>query len=89
MPLQVTLFSPPNAKQTVFQMTEISDEDATWFYENKILVSVEELRNGAKVVYGKYGPEEGQECLVVSRTESCKKMMSDLRKRVAWELSRA
>ena len=87
MPIEVTLFIPPNAEQHVIQVTDVTDEDAAWFTENKIIISMEELSSGAKVVYGKFGVNEHQECLVVSMNKTCKSMLSELRSIVQTEIS--
>ena len=88
MPIEVTLFIPPNAEQHVIQVTDVTDEDAAWFTENKIIISMEELRSGAKVIYGKYGVNDNQECMVVGMNKTCKSMLSELRSFVQKELSR-
>ena len=87
MPIEVTLFIPPNGEQHVIQVTDVTDEDAAWFIENKIIISMEELSSGAKVVYGKFGVNEHQECLVISMNKTCKSMLSELRSIVQTEIS--
>lgn len=82
MPIQAIVFVPPNAKQEVITVTEINDEDAEWFTQHNIKISMEELSNGAKAVYADYGnPDE--EVIVISmpgREKSCRDMMATLRK---------
>ena len=87
MPIEVTLFIPPIGEQHVIQVTDVTDEDAAWFTENKIILSMEQLSSGAKVVYGKFGVNEHQECMVVSMYDSCKSMLSELRSIVQTEIS--
>ena len=87
MPIEVTLFIPPKGEQHVIQVTDVTDEDAAWFTENKIIISMEELSSGAKVVYGKFGVNEHQECLVIGMNKTCKSMLSELRSIVQTEIS--
>lgn len=82
MPIEVTFFIPPHGQQTKQTITDISDEDAQWFTENNIKLSMEELMNGAKVIYADYGnPEE--EATVISmpgRERTCRDMMAQLKR---------
>ena len=87
MPIEVTLFIPPIGEQHVIQVTDVTDEDAAWFTENKIIISMEKLSSGAKVVYGRFGVNEHQECLVVGMNKTCKSMLKELRSIVQTEIS--
>lgn len=83
MPVEVTFFIPPYGKQTKQFISDIADEDAEWFTENNVKLSMEELMNGSKVIYADYGKKnedgEPEEEMMVAMHRSCKSMMSELR----------
>lgn len=85
--IQVKFFFPPHGHSSMQEITGISDEDALWFTNNNIKLSMEELQTGAKVIYADYGnPDE--EALVVSMSKPCIEMMSELKKQTELALAR-
>ena len=89
MPIQATVYILPNGRQEVITVTEITDDDALWFTQHNVKLSMEELRTGAKVIYADYGnPDE--EAIVVSmpgRERPCIEMMTELRKQTETSLA--
>lgn len=54
-----------------------------WFKENRIRLSMEQLRDGEFVVYGRWPEqEEEDEELVLSLAKSCQETMEQLRKQL-------
>lgn len=78
MAIEVTYHALPDGRQTVIPVTEINDEDAAWFTEHNVKLSLEELRTGVKVLYANTGDEEN-EVMVISPTKGCREMMAELR----------
>ena len=76
MSIHVTVYYLPHGKSTV---QEITDDDALWFTQNNVKLSMEELSTGAKVIYADYGDPE-DEAMVVSMTKPCIEMLAELRK---------
>lgn len=82
MSIHVTVYYLPHGKSTVQEITGITDEDALWFTQNNVKLSMEELSTGAKVIYADYGDPD-EEAIVVSmpgRERPCIEMMTELRK---------
>ena len=79
MSIHVTVYYLPHGKSTVQEITGITDDDALWFTQNNVKLSMEELSTGAKVIYADYGDPE-DEAMVVSMTKPCIEMLAELRK---------
>lgn len=78
----VTIFHRPSGRQEVTEITKVKPEDAAWFAENRVKVSVEDI-GGQFAVYADIGrvvDDEPDEVLVLSRGMSCEDTMSQLRK---------
>ena len=81
--LLATLYSLPNGRQSLVQIKNVGSEDMLWFKENRIRLSVEQLRDGEFVVYGRWPEqEEEDEELVLSLAKSCQETMKQLRKQL-------
>lgn len=78
MSINVTLYTLPNGVKSEILVGEINDEDAAWFTQHNVKLSLEELRTGVKVLYANTGDEEN-EVLVISPTKGCREMMAELR----------
>ena len=81
--LLATLYSLPNGRQSLVQIKNVGSEDMLWFKENRIRLSMEQLRDGEFVVYGRWPEqEEEDEELVLSLAKSCQETMEQLRKQL-------
>ena len=78
MAIDVTYHALPAGRQTVIPVTEINDEDAAWFTEHNVKLSLEQLRTGATALYANTGNAEN-EVMVISLTKGCREMMAELR----------
>lgn len=80
--LIVTIFSPPNGKSVEHEIRNVTPDDARWFNDNNIKVSMEELMTGEFVIYGcKVGTPEENECIyIVPKNQTCIEAMGKLRK---------
>ena len=58
--LLATLYSLPNGRKSLVQIKNVGSEDMLWFKENRIRLSMEQLRDGEFVVYGRW-PEQEEE----------------------------
>lgn len=80
--MKCTIYKKPNGNTEVIDMRNIKDEDAKYFEENDIDVSMEEIGNGF-AVYADIGvtDEDGEpdEILVLSNGKTCEETMSKLR----------
>ena len=81
--LLATLYSLPNGRQSLVQIKNVGSEDMLWFKENRIRLSMEQLRDGNFAVYGRWPEqEEEDEELVFSLSKSCQETMEQLRKQL-------
>lgn len=81
--LPVTLFTLPAGDKVVKHITNVSPEDAKWFIEHKVQLSMEEV-SGMIAVYADIGltDEDGEsdEIMTLSAGRSCEVTLSELRK---------
>ena len=78
-----TFFLPPNGRQEVHEITEVEPQDASFFEQNRIKVSMEQLMTGDYTLYadtGKLAFGEPDELIVISRGRSCRECLTELRK---------
>ena len=81
--LLATLYSLPNGRKSLIQIKNVGSEDMLWFKENRIRLSMEQLRGGVFAVYGRWPEqEEEDEELVLSLAKSCQETMEQLRKQL-------
>lgn len=81
--LLATLYSLPNGRKSLVQIKNVGSEDMLWFKENRIRLSMEQLRDGEFVVYGRWPEqEEEDEELVLSLAKSCQETMKQLREQL-------
>ena len=81
--LLATLYSLPDGRQRLVQIKNVGSEDMLWFKENRIRLSMEQLRDGEFVVYGRWPEqEEEDEELVLSLAKSCQETMKQLREQL-------
>lgn len=91
--INVTLYRRPNGKKTTIPLTEITEEDAKYFNDNKIKVSLEPQDNGTDniIIYADYGKrdEEGtpEEIIIFSRGREAIECMTELRQKVETALN--
>lgn len=85
MGLDVKLHIRPYGHTKVVTVTEILDEDAKWFKDNNVKVSMEDIGNDF-VVFGDVGlkidndpDEEPDEAIVYARGRSAKETFTELR----------
>lgn len=78
MAVYLTYYESPHGRQSVIPVTEINDEDAAWFTEHNVQLSMEQLRTNIKVLYANTGDPE-KEVMVISPTKGCREMMAELR----------
>lgn len=76
---QVTFFIPPFGKKEKRDVIDIAVDDAKWFTDNNVEVSMEELGHMAIVYATPPGKDEEDEIMVVSNGRSCMETMADLR----------
>lgn len=82
MPIQATVFVPPNGRQETIMVQEINDDDANWFIGHNVKLSMEQLQTGVFVLYADYGAktEDGDpDEIIVLGTKGCREMMTELR----------
>lgn len=83
MHLTATVFIPPNARREEITVSDVTPDDALWFIDCKIKLSMEELHTGMRVIYADVGlktPDgEPMECIVMSKVKTCQVMLSELR----------
>lgn len=86
--IKVTLYQRPNGKQSVIDLTEITKEDAKYFKDNKVKVSLEPQDSGTDniIIYADYGKKdpdgEPEEIIIFSRGRECTECMTELRQLV-------
>jgi len=80
--LTVKLYKPPHGRVEYIEMSNIKQEDITFFLGNDIMVSMEEVL-GEFVVYGcpAHDDSEESEILVVANGRSCQDTMKELREK--------
>lgn len=73
--INVTFFIKPNGKKINKDITNVYPDDADFINKNKILISMEEMRDGNNVIYFDYGKvdEDGEpeECIEISFGRTC------------------
>ena len=82
--LEVTFYRQPHGGKSTLNITNILPDDAKFFQDNNLSVSMEELPTGQYVVYSSLpgGDEEDEEIYIVPEGESCEVAMGELRKLV-------
>lgn len=85
--LTATAFLRPNGKQEIIEVNHVNEDDARWFIENNIKISIEEDGRGGFVVYGDYGaidPEdlEPVEAIELSMGRNCQDTLKSLREKI-------
>lgn len=81
--LLATLYSLPDGRQSMVQIKNVGSEDMLWFKENRIRLSMEQLRDGVFAVYGRWPEqEEEDEELVLSLAKPCQETMKQLREQL-------
>ena len=83
--MKVTFYHRPNGRTEVLEITKVIEDDANWFLENGIKVSMEDDGTGnGFIIYGDTGQvdEEGEpvEVIVFSLGRGCEKSLSELRR---------
>ena len=75
----VHYYMAPYGEEKLLDVTKVHDEDADYFVQNKIKVSMEEL-GGQIIVYGcPYADSsEESEVIVISEGRSCQETMREL-----------
>lgn len=78
----VTVYKRPHGQTEVIDLLNIHDEDAKWFEENNVSVSIESTGTDI-IVYGDVGlvNEDGEpeEIIIFSGTDDCYTTMTRLR----------
>lgn len=85
--LTATVYVRPRGKQETIVVKNVYPEDAKWFIENNVKISMEEDGRKGIVVYGDYGyvdPEdlEPVEAIEVSLGRSCEETLKALRQKI-------
>lgn len=75
-----TLYSLPDGKQKLVEITDVDPDDAMWLTQFGVKVSLEELRTGEVAVWGDYGGDE--EMLVVSKGRPCHECLAELKEKI-------
>ena len=83
MGLPVTIYHRPNGRQEDIICNNINEDDAKWFQDHSVKVSMEESGSGGHILYADYGAvdEDGEpdEVIVVTH-RSCEEAMAELRR---------
>ena len=83
MGLPVTIYHRPNGRQEDIICNNINEDDAKWFQDHNVKVSMEESGSGGQSLYADYGSvdEDGEpdEVIVVTH-RSCEEAMAELRR---------
>ena len=83
MGLPVTIYHRPNGRQENIICNNINDDDAQWFQDHSVKVSMEESGSGGHILYADHGAvdEDGEpdEVIVVTH-RSCEEAMAELRR---------
>lgn len=81
--MQITFYQKPDGRQKILEIKNVLPEDAKWFSENNIKISMEDI-GGDFAVYGDTGmeDEDGEiiEMLVISQGRTCEETLSALRR---------
>lgn len=90
--MKVTLFTRPNGKRSVIEMTRIYEEDEKFFIENDINISLEEgMSPDEFIIYADFGvlTEDGEpdELIYISKNEECSISMRKLRDMIEKKLA--
>lgn len=83
--LEVTFYRQPHGGKSTLNITNILPDDAKFFQDNNLSVSMEELPTGQYVVYSSLPGEHeewDEEIYIVPEGEACEVAMGELRKLV-------
>lgn len=83
--ITVEMFSKDGSSQEV-EISNIYPEDAAFFTENGIEVSMEDV-HGNMIVYGDYGGEEEMKAISFQGQKSCEETLHELRTRIEGHLN--
>ncbi len=90
--LKITVYSLPDGKKSEIELANIAEEDANFFVENGLSVSIEELTTQELILYSTTGVEGGageeiEEIYIVPSGEESYTSMKNLRSLVekSWE----
>lgn len=80
--MNVTVYHRPDGRKEVIRVHNVHPEDAQWFEEHGVAVSMEDI-GGMFAVYGDIGREldgEPDEIIVLSQGMNCEGTLAKLRK---------
>lgn len=85
--LTAIAYHRPNGRQETIVVRHVYPEDAKWFIENNVKISMEEDGRGGIIVYGDWGyidPEslEPAEAIEISGSRSCHDVLKALRQKI-------
>lgn len=80
-----TLYSLPNGEKSTIEVRNIMVDDANWFNDNNIKISMEQLASGEIVIYGEMpffdqDTDEPYEIFELAQGRSCEEIFESLRK---------
>lgn len=94
--MNVTFYLRPDGRTREMNITNVRDDDALWFEQNDVTVSMEELNDSTYAIYADIGlyeddGETPKEIIYVtsSPSESCEEALSNLRIMCQEELNEA
>ena len=81
--LQATFYHRPHGEKTIGIIRDIKQEDAKWFIDHKVKVSMESGVNGNHIIYADIGEtlEDGTpvDIIVMSDGRDCNTVMTEVR----------
>lgn len=84
--LYATIFTRPHARQERIVVKDVDPEDAEFFVQNNVFISMESDQMDNRIVYADYGrrTEDGEpdELIELARLRSCREVLKALRQRI-------
>ena len=93
--MNVTFYLRPDGRSREMDITNVRDDDAVWFEQNNVAVSMEELNDSTYAIYADIGlyeddGETNREIIyITSPNEECENALSKLRDMCQKELREA
>lgn len=80
--VEVTIYQRPDGRKLRTLITNVRYDDARYFRDNGVIISMEEIGENDYAVYGNWNGDEEDEVIVLSRGRTCEDTLAELRQTI-------
>ena len=80
--LEVTIYQRPDGRKLRTLIKNVWYEDARYFLDNGVIISMEEIGENNYAVYGNWNGDEEDEVIILSGGRSCEDTLAELRQTI-------